>query len=286
MSGFALALVLTAAFVHASWNYALKRSGGGIGFLWLATVFTSVFYAPIAVAVALSLEFTPSAAQLGIIAVSSLLHACYFILLDRGYRFGDLSVVYPLARATGPMITVAGAMLLLGERPSLLAIGGALLIGGGAFLLTGNPARLQARGAGRGVAFALLTGAMIAAYTMWDKQAVAVALIPPLIFDCLANFFRTFLLLPLALTRKDNIRLAWRSHRKAVFAVALLSPLSYILVLTAMVFTPVSYIAPAREISILVAALMGTQLLKEGDAARKLTAAVAMMLGVAALALG
>jgi drug/metabolite transporter (DMT)-like permease len=286
MSAFALGLVLAAAFIHASWNYVLKRSGGGIGFLWLSTVLTTVFYAPLAVAVALLQDFTPTLAQLGIVAVSGLLHASYFLLLDRGYRFGDLSVVYPLARATGPMITVLIAIAVLGEQPSALAVGGALLIGAGAFFLTGSPAKLLAAGAGRGVGFALLTGCVIAAYSVWDKQAVAVALIPPLIFDWLANLCRTFILCPLALRKRDSMRAAWRDHRQALVAVALLSPLSYILVLTALVFTPVSYIAPAREVSILVAAVMGTQLLGEGDTARRLTAAAAMMLGVAALALG
>lgn len=286
MSALALTLVLVAAFIHASWNYVLKRSGGGMGFIWLSSLFTTVFYGPLAIFVAVSEDFRPTLAQLGITVVSSLIHSLYFILLDRGYRFGDLSVVYPLARATGPLLTVVGAIVLLGEHPSWLAIGGTLMIGAGAFMLTGSPARLRAQGAMRGVAFALLTGATIAGYTMWDKQAVAVALIPPLIYDCVSNIYRNFMLAPLAFRRKDNLIYAWRQQRKAVIAVALLSPLSYILVLTAMVFTPVSYIAPAREISILVAAVMGTQLLNEGDTMRKLLAACAMVLGVAALALG
>lgn len=71
-----------------------------------------------------------------------------------------------------------------------------------------------------------------------------------------------------------------------IIAVALLCPLSYILMLTAMVFTPVSYVAPAREVSILIAALMGTHLLREGDVARRLTAATAMVAGITCLALG
>lgn len=75
-------------------------------------------------------------------------------------------------------------------------------------------------------------------------------------------------------------------QRKAVILVALLCPLSYIFVLTAMVFTPVSYVAPARELSILFAALMGTHWLQEGDRPRRITAAGAMALGVIALAIG
>jgi uncharacterized membrane protein len=82
------------------------------------------------------------------------------------------------------------------------------------------------------------------------------------------------------------MRAAWRDHRKTVLAIGIMSPLSYILVLTAMVFTPVSYVAPARELSILFAALLGTQMLNEGDACRRIVAALGMVLGISALALG
>jgi drug/metabolite transporter (DMT)-like permease len=91
---------------------------------------------------------------------------------------------------------------------------------------------------------------------------------------------------PLALRRREEVVTAWTRQKKAVILVALLCPLSYILVLTAMVFTPVSYVAPAREVSILFAALMGTHLLQEGDVRRRIAAAAAMALGVVALAIG
>jgi len=91
---------------------------------------------------------------------------------------------------------------------------------------------------------------------------------------------------PLAMRRREEVSAAWKHKREAVILVALLCPLSYILVLTAMVFTPVSYVAPAREISILFAALMGAHLLQEGDVPRRIAAAAAMALGVLALALG
>jgi uncharacterized membrane protein len=91
---------------------------------------------------------------------------------------------------------------------------------------------------------------------------------------------------PLALRRRAEVKAAWTNKKTAVILVALLCPLSYILVLTAMVFTPVSYVAPAREISILFAALMGAHWLQEGDVRRRTAAAAAMALGVVALALG
>jgi drug/metabolite transporter (DMT)-like permease len=214
------------------------------------------------------------------------LHTAYYLLLDRGYRYGDLSVVYPLARATGPFLTVLVAIALLGERPGVVAMCGAALIVGGAFFLAASPAKLSEAGAMRGVAFALLTGCMIASYTVVDKQAVSAFLIPPILQDWGANLGRVIVMTPLALGRREEVVAAWTRQKKAVILVALLCPLSYILVLTAMVFTPVSYVAPAREISILFAALMGTHLLQEGDVRRRIAAAAAMALGVVALAIG
>jgi drug/metabolite transporter (DMT)-like permease len=217
---------------------------------------------------------------------SAALHTAYYLLLDRGYRAGDLSVVYPIARGTGPLITVLCAVLFLQERPTPVAVAGALLIGGGAILLTGDPRKIRQSGALHAVGFALLTGCMIASYTLVDKIAVAAYLIPPLVQDWAANLGRVALMTPMALALKGEIRPTWRRSKKEIIAVALLCPLSYILVLTAMVFTPVSYVAPAREISILIAAIMGTQLLAEGDARRRLAAAAAMVAGIVCLAVG
>ena len=127
---------------------------------------------------------------------------------------------------------------------------------------------------------------MIASYTVVDKQAVSAVLIPPILQDWGANLGRVIVMAPLAMRRREEVRAAWHHKRKAVILVALLCPLSYILVLTAMVFTPVSYVAPAREISILVAALMGAHWLQEGDVPRRIAAAAAMAIGVVALAIG
>lgn len=286
MTGLAITLVLAAALIHASWNYLLKKSGGGIGFVWAFAVLSSLIYAPLAVGVIVIQHFQFSAEALTYLLASAVLHTAYYLLLDRGYRYGDLSVVYPLARATGPFLTVLFALAALGERPGAIALCGAALVVGGAFFLAASPAKLREAGAARGIAFALLTGCMIASYTVVDKQAVSAVLIPPILQDWGANLGRVIVMAPLAMRRREEIRAAWRHKRKAVILVALLCPLSYILVLTAMVFTPVSYVAPAREISILFAALMGAHWLQEGDVPRRIAAAAAMAIGVVALAIG
>ncbi|HUP31158.1 MAG TPA: DMT family transporter [Usitatibacter sp.] len=288
MTWVALALVLTSAFVHASWNFLLKKSGGGTGLITAASALSLAVYAPI-VAVATWIQgyhFAP--VHLALMFGSGMIHTVYFLLLDRAYRSGgDLSIVYPLARATGPLLTIVVAILLLGERPGPLALAGAILIGVSALVLTGNPLKWHRTEARRAVGFALLTGCMIAVYTLWDKASVATFLIPPLLYDWGCNVFRVCVLVPWSRHRVPGaMAVAWREQRTTVVTIALLSPLSYILVLTAMVFTPVSLVAPAREVSILFAALMGAHLLREGDVVRRAVAAAGMALGIAGLALG
>ena len=286
MSAFALALVLVAAVIHATWNYLLKRSGGGTAFVWLFATLSAAMYAPLAVVIVWWVRPALTWESYVVMAASAVIHTTYYLLLDRGYRTGDLSLVYPLARGSAPLITILAAVVLLQERPSVIAVGGAVLIAGGAVALTGNLRRLRESGSLPAVTFALLTGCTIAGYSVVDKLAVAVFMVPPLLHDWAANLGRVLILTPTALRYREEVVRVWRRRRAEVISVAVLSPLSYILVLTALVFTPVSYVAPAREVSILVAALLGTQLLAEQDALRRLIAASAMVAGILCLALG
>lgn len=288
MSLAALALVLASAFIHASWNFLLKKSGGGPGLLALSCAVSLAIWAPFVVLSGWlqAYEFHPM--HLALMFASGMIHTAYFLLLDRAYRSGgDLSIVYPLARATGPLLAIVVAIVLLGERPGPLALAGAALIGVSALVLTGNPFAWHKGEARHAVGFALLTGCFIALYTVTDKYSVAAWLIPPLVFDWGCNFFRCLVLVPHA-RRVDpgSLARAWREQRKTVLFIGTLSPLSYILVLTAMVFTPVSLVAPAREVSILFAALLGAHFLKEGDFARRAVAACGMVLGISGLAWG
>jgi drug/metabolite transporter (DMT)-like permease len=288
VTALALGLVLSSALVHASWNFLLKKSGGGTGLITAACALSVAVYAPIVLVATWVQGYDFHPIHLALMLGSGMLHTAYFLLLDRAYRSGgDLSIVYPLARATGPLLTIVVAILLLGERPGPAALGGAVLIGVSALALTGNPFAWHRSDARHAAGFALLTGFMIAAYTIWDKASVARWLIPPLLYDWGCNAFRLMVLVPFARRRVPGaVAAAWREQRRAVIAIALLSPLSYILVLTAMVFTPVSLVAPAREVSILFAAVMGAHFLREGDIARRVIAAAGMVLGIAGLTLG
>ena len=286
MSPWALALILVAAFIHATWNFLNKKASGHGTFTWLVAVLSAVLYAPLAAAMIFHWQARIDLTALLFMAGSAVLHAAYFVLLNEGYRAGDLSLVYPLARGTGPLLSTIAAIVFLDERPSVVAVAGGLLIIGGIVMLTGNPNHLRRSGASKAMAFALSTGTVIAAYTLWDKQAVSAFAVTPVLLDWGANFGRALLLTPLALRHWPSTAREWRVHRFEAVSMAFLVPLSYILVLTALQFTPVSYVAPAREISILIGTIMGTRFLAEGEGMQRLLGAGAMVLGVTGLAIG
>jgi drug/metabolite transporter (DMT)-like permease len=134
--------------------------------------------------------------------------------------------------------------------------------------------------------FALLTGLFIASYSLWDKYAVSTLEINPLVLVWVSAIGRGTLLAPRMRARRNVVRELWSNHRLQIIAVAVLDPLAYLLILAALRFTPVSYVAPAREISILFGIFIGSRLLGEKSAGRRLTFGGAMVFGVMALAVG
>lgn len=286
MSNLAFGLVMSSAFIHAIWNWLAKRAGGGTAFVWLFSTLSTLIYFPLAVILLLRDHPVMGPNQIIFLLGTCLLHLAYYTLLSRGYKVGDLSLVYPLSRGTGPMIATIGAIFLLGERPTVVAVMGAILVTVGVFILMGNPFALTKRQNLPAVVYGLLTGLTIAAYTLWDKQAVSDVLIPPLILTWVSGLSRALTLMPFAYQHRDEVRAAWQNHRREAFGIGILDALSYILFLIALVFSPVSYMGPARQVSILFGALLGTQLLAEGDAKRRLLAVGVMMIGLISLALG
>lgn len=286
MTGLAFGLVLASAVMHASWNYLAKSVGGGMAVVWLFSTIGAVIYLPLALVILVFQQPTLGALELLFLAGTVILHIAYYFLLQRGYASGDLSLVYPLARGTGPVLSVVGAILLLGERPSLGAFAGAVLVSVGVFILMGNPLTLRRRDNGAAIAYGLVCGLTIAAYTLWDKEAVSTLMIPPLILTWFGNAAQAVLLAPNALRYRETVRAAWNDHRRAVIGIAILDSLSYILFLAALTFSSVSLLAPLRQTSILIGAFMGVRLLSEDASRRRIIAAGVMLAGLAALTVG
>jgi drug/metabolite transporter (DMT)-like permease len=283
MTALAFGLVLTAALLHATWNLSAKQAGGGVAFVWLFSALAAVIWAPPALITLMVERPRLGAGPLIFLACSPVLNVIYYLLLQRGYRSGDFSLVYPLVRGTAPVLTMAGAVVLFEERPAPLALMGTVLIVAGVVLLVSGGR--AGRAAPSALGFALLTGASISAYTLWDKYAVSGAGVPPAVLNWAIYLGQTAMLAPLAVSRRRAVGEVWRTWQREALTVAVLSPLAYLLVLTALVASPVSHVAPLRELSILIGVVMGSRLLAERHLCRRLVGAGVMIAGVIGLAL-
>jgi drug/metabolite transporter (DMT)-like permease len=283
----ALGLVLVAACAHAAWNLAAKRAGdGGALFVWLYYSLSALVCAPVALAWALVTLPDPQWIWLGAAALTAALHVGYGVVLQRGYATGDMSVVYPTARGTGPLLAALVAVTLLGERPGTVGLVGALLVIAGVVVIgSGGARRAPARGRRLGLAYGLATGVFIAGYTLWDAHAVTALAIPPLVYFTIATALEGVFLLPRALADRERLPGLVRAHWREALVVGLLSPLAYLLVLYAFRLAPVALVAPARESSIVLGSLLGLVALREGGAPRKLAGAALVFAGIVAIGL-
>jgi len=279
-----LCAVLLAALCHAVWNLEAKRAANSRHFVWLYSTLSLLLWAP-AVGYALLQQQRPFwLPQYLALAGTAVLHLLYSPSLQAGYRVADLSLVYPVARGSGPLLSFAGAALLFDERPGPLALAGLLLIVAGIVLIADLHHALR-RTAVPGLMWGGLTGACIAGYTLNDGWAVKVLGISPFLIDFAGNLFRVVVLSRQALRDRPELRLEWRAYRRPAMTVAALGPLGYLLVLFAMRHAPVSHVAPARELATLVGTWFGARLLGERAAAQRLAGALCIVAGVISLAL-
>jgi drug/metabolite transporter (DMT)-like permease len=289
----ALALVVFAGLIHASWNIAAKKAGGDARFACFTALVLMVFWAPVGLWLGWQQVPTWGLLEWGFVVASGVIHVVYYVTLLRGYRRADLTVVYPLARGSGPLLSSLVAIVFLGEHISALGglgivavVGGVFLIAGGPELFRQAPDPLQRARIRKGVVYGLLTGFFIASYTVLDGYAVKVLLLSPILLDYFGNFVRLAFLLPAVLRDRPAAALLWAKQWKYAVLVGVISPVSYVLVLYAMRVAPLSHVAPAREVSMLFAALLGGHLLGEASRLFRLLGAVCIATGVMALALG
>ncbi|HIF44000.1 MAG TPA: EamA family transporter [Dehalococcoidia bacterium] len=267
MTALSLVLVLLSAVAHASWNLMLKRAGDPEVFAWVMLVVGSILLAPVGLALLWynSMDFP----GLWFLLASVVLHVFYFMLLARGYATGDLSLVYPVARGMGPMLVPVLAVIFLGEIVETMAIVGIAAIVGGIYTISwwGNfhqvlrSPLLFLKSAG--MRYAVLTGLTIAVYSIVDKEGVGH--IQPLLYIYFLDIGTVALLAPYILANKGmgTVKAEWRANAVPITVSGLLAFAAYGLVLTAFSLSRVSYVAPAREVGIVIGVLMGIFLLKE-----------------------
>ena len=267
MTALSLILVLLSAVAHSSWNLLLKRAGDPEVFAWCLLVVASVLMTP--VGLALLWYNSVGLSGLWFLLATIVLHVLYFNLLARGYAQGDLSLVYPIARGMGPMLVPVLAVIFLNETIAPLAIAGIAAIIGGIYTISwwGNfhqvlRSPLLFLGSA-GMRYAVLTGLTIAAYSIIDKEGVGQ--VQPLLYMYFLGTGTAVMLAPYILAQKGAaaVKAEWRANAIPITVAGLLTFTAYGLALTAFSLSRVSYVAPAREVGIVIGVMMGVFLLKE-----------------------
>jgi uncharacterized membrane protein len=288
---FVIALVAISAILHVAWNVRLKTAGDPLRAATVGMLAASVGIVPVGIAAWL-VAGRPSLPAEGIALGigSGIIEAGYFVLLSAAYRRGDLSVVYPIARGTAPLLAVAFGVAVLGER---LGVGGtigvvALLAG---FLLLQQPwtALRGRRGFDPAIAFALATGVTIAAYSAVDR--VGTRLIDPLPYAAILWVTATAALVVwLRVVVKGHALEGGREQVRRAAIGGWLTLGAYLLILWALSVAPLSGVAPLRESAAVFAAAWGAVRLGEAanrvDTIRRIGASALIVGGAVLLAIG
>lgn len=286
VSSHALILVLVAALCHALWNIAAKYvEGDRYVFVWFYEVLSLAWCLPLGLVVLAREGWPWSWALLIAPFVSAVLHIGYNLTLQTGYDKADLGVVYPVARGTGPLLTMIVATTIFQERPGWPAVLGGLVVIAGVAVVATQRASSRRALAREGLLYGAAAGAWIAGYTLWDSYAVAELTQSPLPYFALTVAWQVALMTPRLLrTRRGVIRSTLKQSWRPSAVTAVLSPLAYILVLEAMRTSPVSLVAPARESSIIVGSLLAWWLFKEPGPVRKVAGSVVVLAGITLIA--
>lgn len=287
MTAEAFVLVMLAAALHATWNLVSKKSGASAGdFVFSYRLLSALIYAPWVAYILFvdGMHWSPEVALF--IGLSSILHLGYSLCLQWGYRAADLSVVYPVARGTGPLLSSVGAFIWLGEHPSVLGSLGIVCVVAGILLIAtgGDLRRFASPNALAGVRWGGFIGLFIAAYTLADAYSVKVLLIAPVMLDWLSAVGNVVLMGPRAWVRRRTMMVQMRGKWRFALIVGALSPLAYILVLYAyQLGGQVSLIAPLREVSLMLATVAGFFILKEEASIARLIGCAVIITGVVLL---
>ena len=291
MDPFVILLVVVSAVLHVAWNVRLKTAGDPLRAATVGMLAATVGVVPAGIAAwwwSGSPPLPVEGIALGV--VSGVIEAGYFILLSAAYRRGDLSVVYPIARGTAPLLAVAIGVLLLGEQLGVPgSVGVVLLLIG--FLALQQPWQVLRghRGFDPSIAFALATGVTIATYSAVDR--VGTRIIDPLPYAAILWVTTSVVLvLWVRLVAGGDLLAGGPVAVRRAAVGGWLTLLAYLLILYALSVAPLSGVAPLRESAAVFAAAWGSVKLGEavdrGDAMRRIGASVAIVVGAILLAVG
>ena len=297
-------LVAAAAVLHVTWNVLLKTAGDPLRAAAVGMATAAAVICPTALVVWFAVGRPPVPVEALVLSVvSGFIEAVYFALLAAAYRRGDLSIVYPLARGTAPLLAVALGTLVLGERLGQVGdLGVALLLVG--LLSLQRPwryLRASGRESGGAAGFAILTGVAIASYSAVDRVGVRQTepwVYAGLIWASCTVFLWAYVwfyrgqvarrrLVEPVTAAPDLIGGSFSNRRAGIGG--LITLVAYLMILIAFTVAPLTAVAPLRESAIVLASGWGSFRLREAadrrDAIGRITAAVLVVAGAILLAL-
>lgn len=290
MSSIAFALIIVAAFLHATWNVIAKVSKDMVALMWWATVLAMIGYG-VLLLTGSGIYLNPS--SILPFVISALAETGYFVTLVRGYSQGDLSLVYPISRGSAPIFVVVWGAMLLGEQLPWFGYLGILLMVVGVYVasLPGNSYGTKFRRAtiisafrNRAAAWALASAIFISIFSITDK--IAVSTTPPVIYNWWV-FAGNTILWAIPTWRKsrfttnlNELRTNWRG----IIATGFMMATAYAAALGALALTSASYVVAGRGLSVVIGALFGSLLLKEGFGTSRVVGAGLMVSGLVLIA--
>ena len=283
MESLAITLILISATSHAAWNYLAKGSRDKDSFMLLINLTSQVTLLPVFILILK--DWTLPVGALPFLIASAIAETVYFLALSRAYDAGDLSVVYPVARSAPLFVAVAGA-LFLGEPLTLTGIVGILLVLAGVYIINLKSLHLTnllepLHGfSGPAFGFALIAAIGTTAYSLSDK--VAVTRVDPILYAFWLEIAITIALAPIVIQKRGLGTLAteWGCAWKKITLSGVLMRGGYLMVLIAMTLAPVGYLLALRQISVVIGALLGVALLREGYGAPRLLGSAIIFIGV------
>ncbi|HVI90991.1 MAG TPA: EamA family transporter [Dongiaceae bacterium] len=269
-------LVLAAALMHAGWNVMAKTAGDkllNIGLISVGLGVVGLIFTPF-------VDF-PDRASWHFLLGSLIAHLGYYVFLSTGYRHGDLSQVYPIARGMAPPLVAFTAWLLIGETLSPLQLAGVLATSFGILSLALDKPLDRAH-SWRPILFGLLTSLTIMSYTLFDGQGVRVA------GDHLGYIVWLFVLdVPLVLAyclwRRPGAIGYFRQRWRFGLIGGVLSGGAYGISIFAMSQGGLASVSSLRETSVIFAAVMSSLLLKERFRHRRYVSVLLVATGAALL---
>jgi uncharacterized membrane protein len=278
-----IVLIVFSGLIHSVWNFLTKRSKDKLVFLYIAKIFELLIFLPFAVYFTINFKIEPKAYIY--ILVSGIANGIYWYSLSKAYSYGDLSLVYPIARSAPAAIPII-AFIFTGERIPIGGIVGIVIVNIGIFMITFETNSIRATVSriitfkDKGASFAFLTLLTVILYSFVDKQASSI--VNPLIYVYLFEAVAFALLTPIIAFTKNvkSMRKELQANGIPMALSGIMIILSYAIVVYVMKYSPLSYVVSIREVGIVFGVVEGVLILHEPFGKKRIAASIIIATGI------